>query len=440
MTFNPITGVSAGNPYYIGTAYGGLNRCLVVNKDTGSVLPNCTGFAFGAWLESTGTTTCNLPTGDAGNWFRAVQTSRAYETGTEPRLGAVACWGGGVNGRGHVALVNAIDEDGTITIAESGYYSQVWFMTEKLKYPYDLGNNLRLQGFIYNPAVDQNRYTIVEGKQIHSYQSQPIIILGQRKNWRLGMISAQGDDPMTALQTIDEIDDSRAIVFGSMNSNFFQMRTDSPNGDPYGTHYGTEISMTNDFSPHKGNVLAYALRVGGETVAMPDSQFWYSPAEVEFACAPAYVPLLNGKRVDLWSSEFASSKANSTQQSMLIRTRDRFAFAVCTGKLTVQQLTEWAINDLDGVLDLCFMDSGGSSQLMIGFDLTVYTSRPIPNVLAFYEPKEDESGGTDQGDAGTDADAEIARLTAENDRLTKRVESLSGKLAKIADIIQEDTE
>lgn len=404
---------------------------MVINKDNGSVLPNCTGFSFGAWLKSTNTTTCNLPTGDAGNWY--ASSAMYYERGKEPKLGAIACWGGGKNGQGHVAMVNEIKEDGSIVICESGYYSKIRFMTETVRPPYNM-SGLTFQGFIYNPAVESNKLTIKGGRQDTEYLGQKIVILGQREQWRIGMVSASGKDPHTALQPIDQIDNSEVILMGSVNSNYFQMRPNQE--DPVGEHYGTEMSMTNDFRPHKGNVLAYAVTKDGRSVCLPDNQFYYDRSDVLFACAPAYVPYVDGRNVELWSEAFKWSKAESTEQTMIIRTADRFALAICTGKLTVQQLREWAETNIEGLKDLCFMDSGGSTQMIVGFDRVRYTGREIPNIIAFYEPKTDDSEG-DEGQGGTqdiiaEKNAEIARLTALN-------EALQNKLDRIDAIIKEET-
>lgn len=387
MPYNPInTAPLATDPCWISTAKGGWNKCLEIDKATGSVLPNCTGFCYGAWMRSTGITVCDLPTVNAANWYdRAVY----YERGQEPKPGAIACWGGGVNGQGHVAFVNQVFEDGSITVAESGYYSRIRYQTKWIPAPYRR-EGLTFQGFIYNPAAETTRREILQGKGVSAWLGQAIITLGQRDSWKLGMISAAGPDPHTALQKIDQIDQDGILIFGSVNSNYFQARTDQAN--PYGEHYGTEISFTNDFSPHKGNVLAYAQLLTGETYAAPDSNFWYSPQEVKFACAPAAVFYQGGKRVNLWSTAFKETKASMTQQTMLVRADGRFLFAVCSGKLLVSQCIQWAEANFEDLQDLAFFDSGGSSQIMIGFDTPVYTGREIPNVLAFYEPKSADSG------------------------------------------------
>ena len=42
-----LTAPSTDNKYYIkrNTTFNGYNRCIIINRDNGSVLPNCTGYA-----------------------------------------------------------------------------------------------------------------------------------------------------------------------------------------------------------------------------------------------------------------------------------------------------------------------------------------------------------------------------------------------------------
>lgn len=427
--FLPIISPSQGNPYYINTEYGGYNRyTLIIDKTTGCVIPNCTAFCFGAFMECCGITACNLPVANAADWYRLAP----YAKGSTPKLGAIACWKGGTNNQGHVAFVNSIADDGTIVVAESGYYSKVWYMNETIAPPYKR-SGLTFQGFIYNPFTDMATIKIGAGEQRYTYMGAEIIVCGQRDNWKMGMVSAAGADPHTALQSIKAIDYAGVILQCTMNANYFQMKSGQP--DPLGTHYGTEISFTNEFKPHQGNVLAYALLKGGkEAACLPDNRFWYSREEVEYACAPAYVPFLNGKRVDLWSAAFVGSKARPTQQSMIIRTKERNALAVCTGELTPVQLTEWAAN-IEGLQDLCFMDSGGSSQIMIGYNTPVFTGRQIPNVIAFYVPKETDSTPTEPPADETPTEVEALRKRLET--LAADNEKMQAALKAIADIATE---
>lgn len=141
------------NKYYVNVDYGGLNRCMVINKSTGCVLANCTGYSYGRWLEETGATKCNLPRNDAGRW---LTMDHGYETGITARKGAVICFGGGWENRGHVGIVEEVYSDGSILVSQSNYGGNWW---EQVKlyppnYSYPEGYGLYLQGFIYNPDVE----------------------------------------------------------------------------------------------------------------------------------------------------------------------------------------------------------------------------------------------------------------------------------------------
>lgn len=271
------------------------------------------------------------------------------------------------------------------------------------------------------------KYTIQPGRQDLTFEEKRIIVYGQRPGQRLGMISASGPDPMYALQPIGSIDSDQAVIYASMNCNYFQMSTKAP--DAYGCHYGTEISFTNDFSPHQGNLLAYALMNDGKTFAAIDSEFWYTRNEVQFACAPAYLAYLRGNKVGLWSYAFMQSKTRPNTQSLLIRTADRFAFAVIRDAISIDDAVRWA-EGIDGLMDLAFFDSGGSSQLMLGYDVVVNTGREIPNVLAFYIPKDGSDPVTPADpEPGTDPEpepleAEVLRLQKENKELREKLEQI----------------
>lgn len=441
MTFTERTSAPAvNNKYYVRTTYGGLNKCILIDSTTGSVLPNCVGYAYGRFMECAKVKTCSLPTGDAGDWYDAAIS---FQRGKTPRLGAVACWTGGTAGKGHVAIVEKI-EGNTVTVSESGYYSKIRFQRRQMVPPFDF-NGLSFRGFIYNPYFSGNgKMVIPEGKFETEINGEKVIGYGQRAGQRLGMISAEGPKPLQALQTIGKIDDPGVTIYASMNANYFQMSTDQ--SDPYGTHYGTEISQTNHFTPHKGNVLAYAVMLDGKSFAAPDSQFWYTKDEVQFACAPAHIAYLRGNKVDLWSSAFRASKEGPNTQSMLIRTADRFALAVVSGKVTIADCVSWAEKNVDGLLDLCFMDSGGSSQIMIGYEFPVYTGRALPNVLSFYRMKEDldipAESVTDEpvitepekpsetAETGSDQELDVDALKKENRILKDKLERIKAILTE----------
>lgn len=79
---------------------------------------------------------------------------QGYETGQEPKLGAVACWEQ-AGGLGHVAIVEEII-DGGINTSNSGYPDNFFWTEHALKENGYLesswmGSDWTFQGFIYNP-------------------------------------------------------------------------------------------------------------------------------------------------------------------------------------------------------------------------------------------------------------------------------------------------
>ena len=161
---NFVPRLAAPNPddeeylYWTTTAGGGYNSCIAITGN--SVLPNCTGYAWGRFYEILGSKP-NLSTRNAEQWF--LNTSDGYERGTQPKLGAVVCWQDGAttsidgnDGAGHVAIVEQINEDGSIVTSESGFGSTNAFWTKTRTNDngkWGAGSSYTFQGFIYNPAV-----------------------------------------------------------------------------------------------------------------------------------------------------------------------------------------------------------------------------------------------------------------------------------------------
>lgn len=181
--FRPITSLDYGetihlNKYYLSPAGGGYNLCRVRNTWSTSpnttyqrahglkdmypycVVPNCTGFAYGRFMECLGVTKCNLSTSDAGKWY--YHTSDGYTRSKTPKLGAVICWSG------HVAVVEAIHENGEITWSESGF-SQLPYFGMVTGNPADKYGGF--QGYIHPPV----EWTGIEGSAYGA--SQPKYVL-----------------------------------------------------------------------------------------------------------------------------------------------------------------------------------------------------------------------------------------------------------------------
>ena len=149
MTFTPrLDAPSVDDLHWIKTTHGGYNRCILINEETGQVIPNCTGYAWGRFLEEQGITDCNLSRGNATVWYG--NTSDGYNRGQTPRLGAVICYSGGSDNAGHVAIVEEIRNNGAEIVISESTYSGVYFRTKTLLAPfYSWGAGYTLQGFIY---------------------------------------------------------------------------------------------------------------------------------------------------------------------------------------------------------------------------------------------------------------------------------------------------
>lgn len=98
---------STQNPYFAGTP-----------------LPNCTTYAFGRFWEVNGRILEGLGHGNGGEWWGTTDTTK-LSVGNLPKLGAIACWGtteqSPTDKVGHVAVVEQINNDGSIVISESGW-------------------------------------------------------------------------------------------------------------------------------------------------------------------------------------------------------------------------------------------------------------------------------------------------------------------------------
>lgn len=152
------------NPFYI-AGYG---------------MPNCTAYAWGRFWENSDidhdySNRPNLSTGNAEDWFNY---NDGYERGSTPALGAVLCLADGpYSGDGHVAVVEEIYPDGSITVSESAW-GAYYFQTERLYPPnYLTAAGYVFQGFIYNPITGGGGGPIPP-------QKKKLIAILKRSLWR----------------------------------------------------------------------------------------------------------------------------------------------------------------------------------------------------------------------------------------------------------------
>lgn len=99
-----LTAPNSSIPYY--------SRELNYYFQTGTGMPNCVAYAFGRVYEMNGERPL-IDHGSAGDWWGINKRNGYYEYGSTPKLGAVACWSR------HVAVVEKINADGSVTLSES---------------------------------------------------------------------------------------------------------------------------------------------------------------------------------------------------------------------------------------------------------------------------------------------------------------------------------
>lgn len=112
--YEPRLTAPSGEPYYTST----LNKY----SQTGYGMPNCVAYAYGRIYELNGEEP-KISRGNAGEWWFINKNNDYYEYGSEPKLGAVACWSN------HVAVVEEISENGDITVSES-HWGGTYFDTK----------------------------------------------------------------------------------------------------------------------------------------------------------------------------------------------------------------------------------------------------------------------------------------------------------------------
>ncbi|MBR3148894.1 MAG: CHAP domain-containing protein [Eubacterium sp.] len=116
------------------------NSKLNVYAQTGTPMPNCVAYAYGRIYEMNGEKPL-ITHGSAGDWYGMNKRNGYYPYGQKPKVGAVACWSG------HVAIVEKVHKDGSITVSES-HWGGRYFNTKRYK-NVKSHYGQRFQGYIY---------------------------------------------------------------------------------------------------------------------------------------------------------------------------------------------------------------------------------------------------------------------------------------------------
>lgn len=148
------------NPYYIRKPEG-ISSCILGNNSRGqrdpilNTLPNCVAMALGRLSETNGRWI-----GIKGNAADFIKNCGAagltYQQ--EPTLGGILVWSGGNGGAGHVAFVERINSDGSVTTSESEWNGAVYATYRRSGKSWTDGCAWMRKGYTYlgcikNPAV-----------------------------------------------------------------------------------------------------------------------------------------------------------------------------------------------------------------------------------------------------------------------------------------------
>lgn len=155
-----------GNKYYIRQESGGFAVGVLTGNPTDKwcdVLSNCVGYAAARFNEILG----------KGEWvylkcapmpydFIKRAESEGLSTGYEPKLGAIIVW------KTHVAVVEQINDDGSITTSESGWGNKIPFWTQKRMKGNGNWGTANFLGFIYQPERSEH----MKGIDVSVYQGE----------------------------------------------------------------------------------------------------------------------------------------------------------------------------------------------------------------------------------------------------------------------------
>lgn len=150
--------------YYIQKSKGGYNPCIKGNDKympplcSGSVLPNCVGYATGRYNQRLNIGSCKyLGNADAKN-FLSFAKKQGLKTGSKPEVGACMVWSS--SGAGHVAIVEKVKSSTEVVTSESGWsYKTAYYTAAKTRKKGSGGwgqsSSYKFLGFIYPPAAEE---------------------------------------------------------------------------------------------------------------------------------------------------------------------------------------------------------------------------------------------------------------------------------------------
>lgn len=140
------------------------SRVSNIYFQTGHGMPNCVAYAYGRIYEMNGEKP-KFTRGSAGDWWFINKNNGYYTYGSEPKLGAVACWSN------HVAVVERINDNGSVTLSESHwggrYFDTVTYSNLSSHY------GQRFYGYIYtynNGVTDNLKSKLIDASNKNELQ------------------------------------------------------------------------------------------------------------------------------------------------------------------------------------------------------------------------------------------------------------------------------
>ena len=167
----------AGNKFYNNGNNGGSSWCVNGNPtDKGcNVLANCVGYACGRFNEIIGSMKYKTLCCNAENFIERAKAA-GLEVGNTPKPGAIMCWAkgslNGNDGAGHVAIVERVNANGSVSTSESSWAGAAFFNATRSNANgrWGMASGHTFRGFIYNPAVKEE--PTPEPKPAHEVKSE----------------------------------------------------------------------------------------------------------------------------------------------------------------------------------------------------------------------------------------------------------------------------
>ncbi len=288
---------------------------------------------------------------------------------------------------------------------------------------------------------DEGKMNLNDGFQSLTYSGANLkVYKGYDKFKKLFMLSALGDEKAT--QDIKKFDHSNLLIMADANCNYFEMASKAE----YGQHYGVEQSIGDDIhttghdlAPKNSAYEVFYELTNGECGRCTADNYWYSKADVNFACTPYATVVFNHVACNYRSSAFGNKDNYANSQTMFMKIKDCWCIVCTASKVLPKLMQNFA---LDCNADYAFLvDSGGSTQMMAYINGkwtdVIYTGRHIPNVLALGAEKDSEPVEPTEPTEETVSKAEYDKVVNELDEAKADLEKANKKLNDIKKIIEE---